>query len=311
MTWLQVLMYAAVAIFVIGTAYKAITISRMPLHLRWDLYPIPSEKGREEYGGSYFEEVNWWTKPKNVSFIGEVKEMLKEMLFIQSMYQNNRSLWFSSFPFHFGLYLSFVFVLLIILGAVIQLAGGTVAADAGGGFARFIYVITIVFGVAGAILAAAGALGLLLNRIFRADLRRSAVPTDYFNLMLLIALFVTGLIAWSNSGLIFTNMRAAMASLVTFGSLETLPGMLTVHLTLVAVFLLWLPMTHMTHFVGKYFTYHKVRWEDHPNLRGSKVEQQVTKALGYKITWSASHIKSGGTWAEAASDNEPSAKKEG
>ncbi|HPI32184.1 MAG TPA: hypothetical protein PLR32_02635, partial [candidate division Zixibacteria bacterium] len=46
-------------------------------------------------------------------------------------------------------------------------------------------------------------------------------------------------------------------------------------------------LTHMTHFVGKYFTYHKVRWEDHPNIRGSRIEAAVAKALGYPLTWSA------------------------
>jgi hypothetical protein len=61
----------------------------------------------------------------------------------------------------------------------------------------------------------------------------------------------------------------------------------------------------MTHFVGKYFTYHKVRWEDHPNIRGGKIEEAITKALGYRISWSAAHIKPGTTWAQAATDTSP------
>ncbi len=61
-----------------------------------------------------------------------------------------------------------------------------------------------------------------------------------------------------------------------------------------------MPFTHMTHVVGKYFTYHKVRWADEPNIRGSEIEKSVESVLGSKITWSAPHIKSGGTWADAA-----------
>ena len=107
---LQLFFYASILAFVIGTVYKLIKLSRMPLHLRWDLYPIPHEKGKGDYGGSYYEEVEWWTKPASVSISSEVKEMAKEILFIQSMYHNNRPLWLFSFPFHFGLYLSIVFV---------------------------------------------------------------------------------------------------------------------------------------------------------------------------------------------------------
>ena len=57
----------------------------------------------------------------------------------------------------------------------------------------------------------------------------------------------------------------------------------------------------MTHMFGKYFTYHTVRWEDHPNMRGSKIEKAVIEALGHPLTWAAPHIKKG-TWAEAATE---------
>ena len=66
--------------------------------------------------------------------------------------------------------------------------------------------------------------------------------------------------------------------------------------------MIYLPFTHMTHFVGKYFTYHKVRWEDSPNVKGSELERRIGEALGYRLTWSAPHIKTGGSWAEAATE---------
>ena len=60
----------------------------------------------------------------------------------------------------------------------------------------------------------------------------------------------------------------------------------------------------MIHFMAKYFAYHEIRWGDDPNIRGGKIEKQIKKQLGYKISWSAVHIKKGGTWADAASDTE-------
>lgn len=300
MSGLQLFMYVALAIFVIGTVYKMIRIANMPLHIRWDLYPIPHEKGKGHYGGSYFEEVDWWTKPANTTMIGELKEMGKEIVFIQSMYHHNKPLWVFSFPFHFGLYLLVGFVLLLILGGIFELSGVTVAATGTGWLAVLVHHLTILTGVIGSVLVTLGALGLFFSRLGKYELRSASVWTDYFNVLLLAAIGVTTFALWLGPDAGYAQARGFMAALVSFSAPPPLPGLLTAHFVLAGVFVLWLPMTHMTHFVGKYFTYHKVRWEDHPNVHGGKVESAVSEALGYNITWSASHIKGGGTWAEAA-----------
>lgn len=300
MVGLQLLMYLALGVFIIGTAYKVIKIARMPVHLRWDLYPIPHERGRASYGGSYLEEVNWWTKPVEISTLSELKEMAQEIFFIRSMYHNNRSLWVFSFPFHLGLYLLIGYVLLVFLGAILGLAGLGVAGDSANVVARLDYFLTPILAVAGSLLAGLGALGLLLSRMLRRDLRKTSVRTDYFNLLLLLAIFISVLVSWATVDSSFAVTRGFVQSLISLSPSGPLPTGVAVRVVLVSVFLIYLPFTHMTHFVGKYFTYHKVRWEDHPNIRGSHLEKTVVEALGYKIDWSAPHIKTGGTWAEAA-----------
>jgi nitrate reductase gamma subunit len=299
MSGLQLLMYAAIFVFLVGTLYKLFKIARMPLHIRWDLYPIPHERGKGEYGGSYFEEIDWWTKPSDTTLVGEMKEMGKEIFFIQSMFRNNRPLWAFSFPFHFGLYLMIGFVAFLLLGAILQLSGVAVAASGAGTIGVIVYYVTIILGVVGSILGTVGAVGLLISRLARPELRRSSVWPDYFNLLLLGAVFVTAFWTWAAVDSSFGTFRSFIEGAVTFSRASAPAGVAGVHIGLAAVFMLWLPFTHMTHFVGKYFTYHKVRWEDHPNIRGSKLEEGISEALGYKITWSASHIK-GDTWAEAA-----------
>lgn len=302
MSGLQLLTYLALIVFVVGVAYKMIKISRMPVHLRWDLYPIPHEKGRNSYGGSYYEEVDWWTKPAEVTLAGEVKAMSKEIFFIQSMYHHNRPLWLFSFPFHSGLYLSVGFVVLVYIGAIFTKAGVAVAAGAGT-WGQIVYYLTLICGLAGAVLGGLGSVGLIFSRIGKRELRNSSVWTDYFNLLLLLAVFVTTIWVWAVDPS-FSSLRAFIGGLITFSSTGPVPLITGVNMTLAAIFLLWLPATHMTHFVGKYFTYHKVRWEDHPNVRGSKLEAAIIEALGYKIDWSAPHIRKGGTWAEAATAND-------
>ena len=307
---LQIFFYLSLVVFVVGTAYKAVKMSRMPLHLRWDLYPIPHEKGKGEYGGSYFEEVDWWTKPANVSISSEVKEMSKEILFIQSMFHNNKPLWIFSFPFHFGLYVSIAFVVFVWAGAILTQFDVTIAADASI-LGQILYWGALVFGLVGSLLGLFGAIGLFLSRIFKYELRATSVWSDYFNLLLIGSLFATTLWTWFTIDPSMHGARDFIASIVTFSSAPAMTTIAWVHFFLAAAFLFWLPFTHMTHFVGKYFTYHKVRWEDHPNIKGSALEKSVENSLGYKIKWSASHIKSGGSWADAATapDDEEGAKK--
>ena len=61
-----------------------------------------------------------------------------------------------------------------------------------------------------------------------------------------------------------------------------------------------MPFTRMVHYVAKYFTYHKVRWDDEPNTRGSKLEGKVQELLARPESWSAPHIRPGETWSEQA-----------
>jgi len=70
---LLVLSYVSVAVFVAAVVCRAAKISRLPIHLRWELYPVAHEKGRASYGGSYLEESDWWTKPRESSLVGELK----------------------------------------------------------------------------------------------------------------------------------------------------------------------------------------------------------------------------------------------
>jgi len=63
-------------------------------------------------------------------------------------------------------------------------------------------------------------------------------------------------------------------------------------------------MTHMAHFIAKYFTYHQVRWDERANIAGGSIEKRMAEYLMYRPTWAAPHIAAGGrTWAEIATSN--------
>jgi len=299
---LQILIYIALLFFVVVVVLKMIKIARMPLHLRWDLYPIPHEKGKGEYGGSYYEEINWWTKPKNFSLLSEIIEMAKEIIFIQSLFKNNKKLWIFSFPFHFGMYMLIILLGLLLLGSVLNLCGVQTTVSSTDVLGGTICKLIPVVGNIGFVLAIFGGAGLLLSRIFDTTLRRVSVISDYTNLLVLLAFFAVGFAAVLSVDSSYVLHRNFIQRMITFREIPNFNILLKAELWLFVVVLLYLPLTHMTHFVGKYFTYHKVRWEDEPNVRGSRIEAAVIESLGYKLSWSADHIKTGATWAEAATE---------
>jgi len=298
---LQLISYLAILLFIVVVAAKMAKIARMPLHLRWDLYPIPHEKGRNAYGGSYYEDVDWWAKPENFSLASEIKEMAKEIVLIQSVFHHNRPLWIFSFPFHFGLYCLVGFLVLLVFGAVLQLAGVAVAADAGI-IGLIVFHATRILGTVGWVLGLIGAIGLFFSRLLKPEMRSASVFSDYTNLLILMAVMVSGLVTYFTVDPNYELLRGFAAGLIGFQPVADLPTAISVHLWLWAALMLYFPFTHMTHMFGKYFTYHKVRWEDKPNVRGGKIEQAVSQALIFKQNWAASHIKQGATWAEAATE---------
>lgn len=288
---LEVFIYLAVAGFIVLSLRKALQYAKMPMHTRWELYPVPKEKGRGEYGGSYYEEPLWWQKPRETSFLSELADMLKEMLFIKKLFDNQRPLWWLSYAMHLGIYLLIAWALLLCLGGLTVNAGGQVAPGQGM-WSSFLFYLTLLTGAAGGLLVAFGSLSLLIKRCADSSLRIYSNPQDYFNLLLIFVVAATGLGLWVHDP-VFAGARQMAAALLRFEPLA-LKGLMAVHVVLLGLLLLYIPTSKMSHYVGKYFSFHKVLWDNEPNLPHSAIMKAVEEGQQYKpsTTWSAPHIKS-------------------
>jgi nitrate reductase gamma subunit len=291
--------YGLLAIFVVAFVLRSVRLARLPIHLRWELSPVPHEKGKGHYGGSYLEEPEWWSKPIEKDMVSEGVYMFKEIVFLKALFEHKRSMWFFSFPFHFGLYL------LIAAGAL--LAVGTIASLLGASVPQWAVLntgLTLLAGI-GHLLGAFGALGLLVIRATERGLRNSTSPLSFLNLLLLLAMFLTG--AWAVfGGTGFAGQILALANaLVTADLSAQLSPVLGAHMLLASLFLAYLPFTQMMHFVAKYFTYHDVRWDDKPLEVGGKMEKELEKLLSQPVTWAAPHVRADGkkNWVDIAMDS--------
>ena len=117
---LVVVSYVLLAIFAVAFLVRSIWLAKLPVHLRWEHSPVPHEKGKAHYGGSYLEEYEWWTKPREKSLVSEFSYMFQEIAFLKAVWEHNRPLWWFSLPFHSGLYLLIGAVGLLALGAILE-----------------------------------------------------------------------------------------------------------------------------------------------------------------------------------------------
>ncbi|RKX30359.1 MAG: nitrate reductase [Candidatus Zixiibacteriota bacterium] len=297
MYWAQVITYVSIIVAVIAMIAKVLRYLTAPESFRWELYPVPHEKGRAEYGGSYLEELDWWSKPRHSDWFKEISEMMQEIFLLKGVYHNNKKVWTFSLPFHLGCYLTIGWLLFLLLGGILETAG--VAVGTGGNtFASVIHYLTIIFGYAGLVLAGVGALGLFAWRSSNKAQRRYNSPAEYINLLIFVAVVTVTLISQLGADPSFTTLRSYVGSLVTFGAAPPLGTLMTIEIVMISLLIMYVPLTRMSHFVAKYFLYHSVRWNDEPNERGSKLEKRLMELLDQKVGWSGDHIKTGEKWID-------------
>jgi nitrate reductase gamma subunit len=297
---LKLLTYLSGAVFVVAFAVKLIKYFTMPMHVRWELYPVPHEG--KPYGGSFYEDVDFWKKSRHKDHMAQYKFMVPEILFIKALYEDNRPLWYWSFPFHFGLYLSIGGLVFLAIGGVLEALGLPPSTSA---LASLVQALTQVLAVIGFILGAVGAIGLIIKRMTDPMLNEFSAGIDYMNLAWLAAIFVTGFLVWlKDPG--FDASRQFFVSLISSKPAPTLSGMHVINLLLFIGFWAYFPFTHMTHMVSKYFMWDKVKWDDNPNVGDPGMDSKIKEYLGYPVTWSAPHIQAEGgkkTWADVATSN--------
>ena len=296
-------MCAGLAVFLAGCIWRIRQYARTPLHLRWELYPVPREGPyRAAYGGSYFEAQEWWRKPRVNHRLHEWRAMAEEILLLKSLREFNRRLWLPSFLFHGGLYLA---IAAAALGAFAGILDSLFAVHANAGIAVELDALVTIVGLAAAVLVAAGASGLLVRRIADPGLKNSTKPADLFHLILFMATgaLVAGGLLTGGPGVASLPQFARGA--IQFDREMQVSPLFGAGVILTSAVVAYIPFTHMAHFIAKYFAWHSVRWDDRRNEHGSRVEAQIATNLGYRPTWSAKHVGADGesTWAEVASAN--------
>jgi nitrate reductase gamma subunit len=300
---LYIATYLGAICFVVGCVRRIRQYAFLPLHLRWELYPVPHEApSRALHGGSYFEESDWWTKPRRFNYAGELRAMALEILLFKNVRDSNRPLWWRSFSFHLGLYCVSAFVIAQVLLLVFLVAGFHSTPT---------LLIALTFlGRAGLWLTVLGSAALLWRRMTDEESRDYTHVADHAHLAIIS--LASGLVLAGSFGASAANAGSLLRGLISFDTTIRVPALLTAGILLAVAMLAYIPYSHMAHFIAKYFTYHSVRWDDRPS-HGNGFDAQMSRSLAYRPTWAAVHIGADGqkTWADVATVNPTTTKEVG
>ena len=276
MSVFSLLVGLGLAAFAAGCLRKAVRYARMPAHVRWELYPVPHGP------------------------LGQARTIAEEIVTLRMVRERNPRLWLPSLSFHYGLYLLFSLGAALLASALLTAAGLHVRWLEGS-------PLLSIWGGLGIAAGLFGALGLLVRRSLDSGIRASSTPGDFVNLSFTLALFAVSGATWLVADRDYAGAGAFLTAMCRGrGAVAASPWVLA-EVLLLGAFLAYLPATHMTHFFGKWFTWHAVRWNEDPVVKGGALELEMQRLLGGPIHWSASHIGADGakTWADVATEDRP------
>jgi nitrate reductase gamma subunit len=297
-TVIIILTYVAYVFIVAMYTVKARAWLKMPPHIRWDLYPVVHEE-HYQYGGSYYEQPQWWKKPRPQHRLRSLFYALKDNFYMGEYYKRHRSYWLVLLPWHLGFIFIITFHIICFFAAVAIACGIDITALSGQIVGRAFYYLLLVTGGIAFIGGTFGCIGMPVLRLIDRGLRIYSTPFNFFNYTFFFLVYASGLYSWIFLDPTLAEYRTYWLGLITLTPPHLHP-LTVVHIILFDLFLIYLPFTRSLHYITRIFALYFIRWDDEPNMRGSRLEKQISGLLSQRLSWEGKHIPSGATWAEAA-----------
>lgn len=181
--------------------------------------------------------VKWTLYPVPEGLAGQLRYMAKEMFTFETLYKFNRRLWLGSFCMHMAMAGTVLFFILYLAGWSTKLAVQVC-------LSVIMICVIYIFGL----------------RIYDRNLRLLSNFEEFFNLAFLGGVAAAGLAA--SAPHVPVSLRLYFLGLMEFRPDVSILSM--VHLLamfLGGLFLMYLPLSKMIHYVSKYFTYHQINWQ--------------------------------------------------
>lgn len=217
-----VLPYVAVTLFVVGMVHRIRAWAKTPQPAKMTLFPAP--------GGSMTRSV------------------LAEVFFFPSLFRGDRSLWFMSWVFHVTLAVVFLGHLRVVTALLDSILFSLGVSPAG-----VDWLSSTSGGAAGVVLLATGVL-LLIRRLSVTRVREISTVSDFFALLLLVAIIATGDVMRFGPHFDLAQTRVWAASLLTFSPQVPENSAFLLHALLAQLLFIYIPFSKILHFGGVFFT---------------------------------------------------------
>lgn len=251
-----VLPYAAITIFLVGMIYRVLHWARSPVPFK-----ITTTCG-QQHSLSWIKNNNL-ESPRN--FWGVVGRVALEVLFFRSLFRNTRAelkdgprlvygdarwLWLGGLAFHWSFLIVFIRHFKFFVEPVPGWVLGMQELD---GF--FQIGLPVFYTTSGILLAAITF--LFLRRIVNPQLRYLSLAGDYFPLVLIAALAISGILMRHTSWRVdITDVKLLATGLVSLKPVvpDSMGALFFVHLTMLSVLLLYLPFSKLVHMAGVFLS---------------------------------------------------------
>ena len=181
---------------------------------------------------------------------GGVIGVVIEALFFPALFRGNRALWFLSWAFHA--------LLLAVIAAHIQAVLDLSALWSALGVNNA--AVSSLVGRATGVMILVAVVGLLGRRIALRRVREISTPADYFSLLLILAVVVTGIVVRFQGQLDVAVIRDYFRDLATFQfARPPMNGWFLLHLLLAQLLILYMPFSKLLHFGGVFFAHRALR----------------------------------------------------
>jgi nitrate reductase gamma subunit len=250
-----VIPYIAIAIFIFGIIYRIIKWARSPVPFR-----ITTTSGQQK-------SLDWIKQNKldsPSSTLGVIGRMALEVLFFRSLFRNTKTglkegkklvyseetwLWLGGLIFHWSFLLIFLRHFRFFSDRIPSFVPFLQNID---GFLQVGVPIIYITNV----LIIAAVTFLFLRRLFDARVRYISLSSDYFPLLLILGIAVTGILMRYFTKVDLVGIKEMVVGVLTFNPIvkEGISSTFYLHLFLVCTLLIYFPMSKLMHMPGVFMS---------------------------------------------------------
>lgn len=216
-----ILPYLTILVFLGGMIYRFYVWFKTPQPGKMTLFPAPSSTA----GG-----------------------VISEFFFFPSLFRGDKVLWVFSWVFHVTLALVFLGHIRVFTGLIDSILMSMGMSDEG-----INWMSGTLGGAAGIVLLATGIL-LLIRRLVLNRVREISGVPDFFALLLIVAIIVTGDLMRFGAHFDLEQTRAWAWSLLTFSPVVPKSAMFQIHVLLAVLLIMYIPFSKIMHLGGFFFT---------------------------------------------------------